>query len=287
MSSAEEREVIPIHRLYLDFVEFLNAMTTSGDPWQIYGEKYLIPNAEFLTTYWKKSGFSLTQIQERVTRLRREDYSTLLDFLHQGCLEDFVKSAIQRSREMLDAPFPDIYLFVGFFSSDGFVIELAGTPVIGIGLERFEELDRLHPTLPHEYCHYYLKLKGDIPATMQGSQIFSEGIASFFSQMVYPQQPLYRHLFFTRSRLNSCIQSEPHVFDVLRGRSLEEIQSLLRHGDECMQIPPRMGNYVSYRLVCDLMNELGKKQVHELLHDKRLVETWHLILATKLHARGT
>lgn len=270
-----------IHQLYLDFIRFLDELREETSPWEAYSRNYLTPNAQFLTTYWKKVDFSLFQIQERVERVRKADYSNLLSLLHSGDLEKLVESTIQRCTKILLAPNPDVYLFVGFFSSDGFVIELSGKPVIGIGLERFRDFDNLCLILTHEYCHYYLKLKGKTAETMRENRIFSEGTASLFSQLIHPEKSLYKHLFFTRARLNSCIQAESRIMSLIRERSIKEIRSLLKEGDEKLGIPPRAGNYISYRLVQDFMKESGWKDITEMLESEGIVERWNHFIAER------
>lgn len=273
---------MPVHRLYLDFIRFLDEFEKGVQPWEAYQLNYLNPNSDFLVTYWKKVDFSLFQIQERVERVRKADYSNLLSLLHSGNLEELVESTIQICTKILLAPNPDVYLFVGFFSSDGFVIELSGKPVIGIGLERFRDFDNLSLILTHEYCHYYLKLKGKTPEIMRENRIFSEGTASLFSQLIHPKKSLYRHLFFTRARLNSCIQAEFRILSLIRERSIKETYSLLKEGDEKMGIPPRAGNYISYRLVQDFIKESEWKDATEMLESKGVVEKWNRFIEERL-----
>ena len=273
---------MPIHKLYIDFIGFLDQIERGVPRWDAYYRGYLAPNSVFLSTYWREAGISLAQIRERVERVRKSDYSILRALLEGAHLENLVEDTIQRCRKALQAASPDIYLFVGFFSSDGFVIELLDRPVIGIGLERFRDFGNLRLILAHEYCHYYLRLRRVTSAITHGTSIFSEGASSLFSQEVYPDEPLHRHLFFTRSRLNSCIQTESHTFRLLKGKSPPEISLLLRAGDESSCVPPRVGNYISHILVQDFVKTCGVKDLSELLNQEEIGAIWDLFLTRRL-----
>lgn len=276
---------MPIHRLYTDFIRFLDKLEERARPWDAYTYNYLIPNSAFLLTYWEKVDISLSQIRERVERVRTRDYSHLLALLRGVDLESLVECTIERCRKVLQVSSPDVYLFVGFFSSDGFVIELLGRPVIGIGLERFRDFRNLSLILAHEYCHYCLKLMETTSAVSYGESIFSEGVSSLFSRQVYPEEPLYKHLFFTRSRLNSCIQTEFDTFRLLKEKPLPEIHSLLREGNERLGIPPRVGHYISYRLVQDFMRGYGIKDIPDLLKRQEIAENWNLFFIQRLNLK--
>jgi hypothetical protein len=273
---------MPIHKLYIDFIEFLGELEKGVDRWDAYCRDYLTPNSVFLSTYWKEAGISLSQIRERVERVSQSDYSSLRALLKGVDLENLVERTIQRCGETLQAAPPDVYLFVGFFSSDGFVIQLVDRPVIGIGLERFRDSSNLRLILAHEYCHYCLRVRRVTSAITQGKSIFSEGASSLFSQQVYPEEPLHRHLFFTRSRLNSCIQTESQILRLLKGKSFPEMCSLLRAGDENSGVPPRAGNYISYVLVQEFVRTCEVKNISELLNQEEIGDLWNLFLTRKL-----
>ena len=96
-------------------------------------------------------------------------------------------------------PEPDVYLFVGFFSADGKTLEIQGQPAIALGLERFKDFRDLPLLVAHEYGHCAQKvlLKDIIPE--EGRTLLSclmpEGLAVLFTEALYPEIPLHRHLF--------------------------------------------------------------------------------------------
>lgn len=99
---------MPIHRLHIDFIRFLDEIEKGGSPWEAYKHNYLLPNSVFLETYWEKLDITLSQIKERVERVKKTDYSNLLTLLQDSDLGTLVETTIHRCGEFLKAPYPDV-----------------------------------------------------------------------------------------------------------------------------------------------------------------------------------
>ncbi len=272
-----------IHPLYIDFVRFLEELTEETSPWPSYEKLYLTPHLHFLQVCWKTVNLSPEMVRDRVRRIKRSDYSELLAMVHRVDLGKRAAEVLKKCSAILPGPIPDVYLFVGFFSSDGFVVDLQGRWVIGIGLERFHQENSFGCILAHEYCHYYLRSKRITTETIEAETIFTEGASFVFSQLVYPDEPLYRHLFYSRSRFNTCLERESATLRLIGGRTLHQVTDLLANGDNENAIPPRVGNYISYRLVKDFMKEQHDKDLTETLGRSDLVQSWNLYIADRLN----
>ncbi len=268
---------MPIISVYEDFLKFLEELDKGGAPWELYEQYYFRPHSDFLLCYWRNfTWMNLDQIEARVERIRRNDYSTLESLLHRESPEEIVGRALRRCENIFPAPEePTIYLIVGFFSSEGFVIQSGGKPVIGIGLERFRDFRPLGLIFAHEYCHYLRSLSSQGPAPEEertlGYVLLSEGLSSLFSQLVFPERPLYEHLLISRATLNWCLANEDYVRSLL---SLELdsprlIPVLFKTGSHELGIPPRVGTYFGYSLLKEYQERTGAA-ISQLLELDRL-----------------
>lgn len=218
---------------------------------------YLNPHRDFLFSYWEHfTLLDLERIRDRVERIRRRDYANLESLLRAESPEEIVEDALHRCENVFRAPKePPVYLIVGFFSSEGFVVRFKGNPVIGIGLERFRDFRPLGLIFAHEYCHYLRHLLGKDPEPPErrtlGAMLFSEGLSSLFSEQVFPERPLNEHLCISRARLNWCLENEEFLKEVVKKefRSQRLIPALFKLGSEKLGVPPRVGGYLGYRLL--------------------------------------
>lgn len=248
---------MPTYYLYKDFLRFLDALEEE-DPWDAYSKYYYYPHKAFLQSYWRTFRWmDLEQIRARVEKVKKGDYSTLQSLLRSIDLEDAVKSILTKCAHVIEAPQePEIYFIVGFFSADGFVFEHQGKPVIGFGLERFEDWRLLPVLFAHEYAHFLKHLyRCDEPYLWEGSDtlkrfLLSEGLAISFSKMVFPEYPLRDHLFFPEERLSWCRQNTSRIWafvhQVLKGK---RDTAVLWRGDAALGIPPRIGSFIAYCLM--------------------------------------
>jgi hypothetical protein len=68
----------------------------------------------------------------------------------------------------------------------------------------------------------------------------------------------------------------------MAGQNRRRIADLFAHGDRENAIPPRIGNYISYRLVRDFMKEHHDKDLTHTLRRPHLVRSWNHYLADRL-----
>jgi uncharacterized protein YjaZ len=155
-----------------------------------------------------------------------------------------------------------VALFVGFFSADGRAIQVEGSPVIAVGLERFKHFRDLLLVVGHEYAHCAQHALGkdfflqeDRPLS---SAILAEGLAAHFTQRIAPEIPLHRHLFLTRERLRWCKANRRPLLDWAEAEldSSRLIPVLFGPGDPTEGLPPRVGYFIAHEMVGPLEKEL-------------------------------
>jgi len=258
-----------LHSLYKDFFRFIEAVKKGEDIYAAYQEHYLRPHEKFLTSYWRFfRHFDEKLIEQRVRAIRSEDYSFLESILSVEPPEEMCKKALERCLEAAasfgikgEIPGPDIYLFIGFFSADGFTMMLEDRPVLGFGLERYRGFKDLPIVFSHEFAHYLEKIRPGIFKTEKdhkegtlGELLFSEGAAFHFSMRAYPKRKLPEHLFLRRDVLNWCIENEGRLMSIIeplleRGIEENSIYVIEREHD----LPPRSLNYTAYKLTEDMV----------------------------------
>jgi len=259
---------MPIHSLYRDFFRFLSVYKKREDPFEAYQHYYLNPHKRFLTSYWKHFRyFDERQIENRVRSIKPGDYSLLQELLFHNspekiCLETLkrcleVKGFSENKEPSQIPPEPHIYLFVGFFSADGFVLKLDDIFIMGFGLERYKSFKSLPIIFTHEYGHYLQKLgiakykaKRDYREGTVGEFLLSEGLAFSFSIKVFPERKLFEHLFLSYQTCNWCIENERRLMEKVRPflDKPAEYNSIYFIEKE-RNIPSRSLNYVAYKLL--------------------------------------
>lgn len=256
-----------IYRLDKDFFFFLDKISMGAEPWHSYRSIYLDPHREFLETYWQCfENYNESMIRERVKLIRIEHYGQTRSLFEKPDTTEIIKGTLDRCMQILPLEEkPDIYLFVGFFSHDGFVILFKDRPVIGIGCERFKYLDGLSALIAHEYGHIPIRSGSERPFFFKSSKpakrLIAEGIAIHFSLEVLPQLPLYRHLFLSPGRLGWCRQHEEKLFNLWEKGFSED---LFFTGDPESLVPPRVGYFLAYRLVERIKEERWpKRPIHD------------------------
>ncbi len=263
--------IMPIHSLYLDFFRFLD-QGWGNDPWPFYQRYYLRPHEEFLTAYWRSfNHFDMDQIASRVRQIKKADYGHLRALIRNQDPAVLAADALDRCREILPRdPQPQVYLFVGFFSADGVTLEMGGSPVIALGLERFRDFRDLPLVISHEYGHFALQsivksLSAQGSPTLF-SRMISEGLSVIFSQLVYPRIPLHRHLFLSPERLLWCQGNQDTLLDLAAADLLGEklIPVLFGPGDPDAGIPPRVGYFIARQMLGHCLSHHGAEQFGEV-----------------------
>ena len=205
-------------------------------------------------------GFAgLDELRERVRAVRPRHYSHLLSLLRSCNLEGVCLSTLQRSSQLLQwSDEPLVYLMVGFFSPDGFVIPVGDRRVIGIGLERYKSFRNLPIILAHECCHYMQQAHPhQSERCTLGEAMLREGICIAFSRMVVPERPLNEHLGMSRGRLNWLRANESPIWQAiepnlsLTGR--KAIQQYI-YGTARGVNSTRSGLYIGFRMAEETLN---------------------------------
>ncbi|MBM4333493.1 MAG: hypothetical protein FJ117_20120 [Deltaproteobacteria bacterium] len=255
---------MPIKPLYLDFFKFLDHVE-KDDPWLSYQTLYIQPHQKFFEAYFGTfEHFDPAQISERVRKIKAEDYSQLRALIQLQDPLALAEEALKQSRAILPLnPEPPVYLFVGFFSADGATLMVEGAPSIALGLERFKDFKDLALLVAHEYCHgaERLLLKSFSPAKERPLfySIIAEGLSVLFSEMVYPEIPLHRHLFLTRERLQWCLENQEVLLELAGADLASEklIPILFGPGDANAGIPPRVGYFVARQMLGHCLTHHG------------------------------
>jgi len=242
--------------LYLDFFEFLGRLGKE-DPWPAYERYYIQRHSDFFEAYWKTfNHFDSSQIAERVRRIKEEDYGQLRSLVQSQDPAPLTEEALSRCRTTLPLnPEPEVYLFVGFFSPDGETLEVSGRSAIAIGMERLKDFRDLPLLIAHEYCHCAQRslLRNFLSAPERPllSFIVAEGLSVLFTEVIYPELPLHRHLFLTPERLQWC-QENQEVLLELAGADLASeklVPILFGPGDANAGLPPRTGYFLARQML--------------------------------------
>ena len=262
--------------MYQDFFTFLEEIKPNSSKWKIYTTHYFKPNQEFLENYF--SHFPLidvSNLKERVERIKASDYS-LQKHLTSACPpEKIINESYEKSRSIVSSKEePEVYLFVGFFSPDAFVMNFRGKPVICFGLERFMDFRLLRILFAHEYAHFLLNLsRGEIPEDKKLKWLLiSEGIGTYFSSLAFPESNISDHLLMRRDRLNWCQEHEEYLRGIhCSGRfSYEELIDFYGKGNQELDIPPRAGKYLGFQAVKKYLAQSDEKNIRSLFSGKKL-----------------
>ena len=261
-----------MHPLYLDFLKFLDQME-ENDPWPPYERLYLKPHEKFLMAYWKHfDHFDLSQITDRVRQIKKGDYGHLRSLIQSQDPAVLAGEALEQCQKVFpQEPEPPVYLFVGFFSADGVTVEVDKSPSIALGLERFQDFRDLPLLVSHEYCHCAQQtlLRNIFPAGERNLlfTIISEGLSILFSQLVYPEVPLHRHLFLSPERLRWC-QENQEVLLELAGADLSSsklVSILFGPGDPRAGLPPRLGYFIARKMFGHCLSHHGAEDFGHIL----------------------
>jgi len=260
-----------IFSLYQDFFKFLDEIGSQAELWKTYLSYYYRPHKKFLESYF--SNFPLldfSSLRQRVESIQVGHYSRLKNLISVCPPEEIIEEACEKCIGIFSpAKEPDVYLFIGFFSPDGFVMDFQGKPVICFGLERFKDFSLFKILFAHEYAHFLLNLsRGEIP---EGKRlkwlIVSEGIAVCFSSLVFPQNKLSDHFLFGRDRLNWCQENESLLREIYFSSQFSSIELIDFYfkGNPELNIPPRAARYLGYQAVRRYLSQ-GKEKAISLLY---------------------
>lgn len=263
-------EIVP---LYKKFFRFLEVIKKRGKPWPAYWRFYYFPYRQFFDAYF--SFFPLLDreaLKERVEAIRPQHYYRLRMLLRQNAVEKILRAVHPRCLRLAS---PEnlkqvkVYLIIGFFSPEAFLLSLKKEKVIVFGLERFRDLSSLDLLYAHEYAHWLLQEKKIvIPKGKRAIwYLVSEGLACWFSSQVLPERPLTEHLFLRRDRLNWCLENESLLKEIFRahGHDLERIMNLEQQGDPSLGLPPRSLHFLAYQFIENQARQLSRSNFQELI----------------------
>jgi hypothetical protein len=243
--------------------------------WKAYQFMYYQPHLEFLRTYFTLFPLlDTSSLRERVEAIKMSDYSILRHLISVCPPERLVNEAYEKCSKILPPEEePDVYLFIGFFSPDGFVMDYKKKPVICFGLERFKDFRLLKILFVHEYAHFLLNQGGEkIPEHKRFQWlIISEGVAVNLSLQTFPNRKLSDHLLFTNDKLNWCQKNESNMREKYFSRKLtsHELIDLYIQGDPNLDIPPRVGRYLGFQAVQKYVDHKAISGIKDLLSDRK------------------
>jgi hypothetical protein len=265
-----------IFSLYKDFFKFLDKTSPRSKKWKIYTTYYYEPHREFLQNYFSHFPFiNFSSLRQRVETIKISDYSQLKNLIEVCSPEEIIQEAYQRCMKILSPrENPKVYLLIGFFSPDGFILNFKGKPVICFGLERFKDFRLLRILFAHEYAHFLLNLsKGEVPERKKLDWLLiSEGIATYLSYSAFPNLKLSDHFLFSRDRLNWCQENERYLREIYCSEtfSKRELMDFYHKGNAELSIPPRAGKYLGFQAVKKYLAQRRKKNISPLFSDKKL-----------------
>ena len=271
---------IKIFSLYRQFLDFLRKISSSPagrtKKWPVYLEYYYRPHKEFLDAYFSHSPLADPAVlEERVEAVKAADYAGLKSLCDLSPPEPIIEEAFEKCLAVVSPPRkPEAYLFVGFFSPEGFVMDLRGRPILGFGLERFRDFRLLPVIFAHEYVHYLLRLANPEVPESQNIRwlIISEGLAAVFPAFVFPGLLPADYFLFRRDRLNWCQANEARLRDIYcSGRfSPQELLDFYERGNPGLDLPPRAAKYLGFRAVQRYLAQDPEASFSRLLLDKKL-----------------
>lgn len=253
-----------IRPVYKDFLRFLTALEGGEEPWAAFWRLYLVPNARIFLLYWRSAHFlPLATLRERVRRIRPQHYGLLRTLEQVADLPGLAREGLRRALGVLPLPVPpEVYLLVGFFSPDGMVLEVDGGHAIVVGMERLKVASDLALIVAHEYGHVARKTMGPKEPRTLLSCVVSEGLSSMLVRAVFPEAMFPRPLLFDRRRWNSLVSCEREAMAFLKENAPSTdpllIRSFLDGGGPEGRFPPRVGRFVGYRLVEEMLHRTGK-----------------------------
>lgn len=265
---------IKIFPLYKDFFHFIDKIPSCRDKWETYLSCYYHIHEDFFDAYFAMFPLlDLANLKERVEAAKVSDYSWLRHLVAVCNPEERVTEAFIKCVKLIPPKEePDIYLFVGFFSPDGFVMNIGEKHVICFGLERFKDFRLLRILFAHEYIHYLLRLihKEALADTGFKGFLFSEGLATYFSSLVFPEYGLYDHLLLSRDTLNWCQVNKARIGEAYFGEnySPEESFVLYKMGNIDLGIPPRAGKYLAFLTAKSVVEKRYENRLELLLSDR-------------------
>jgi len=241
-----------IHCMYRDFFVFLRMINLEKDTWRAFKRYYYDKHSDFLSHLWHSyQCYTTRNIRERVRMIKKDDYADIENLLKIYDIEEKTHEVLMHCKRIyFDHSRCNVYILIGFFSPDAFVLWYKGRFVICVGLERFHDFKNYDILLAHEYFHYIQnKIHGPISGHLV-LQLIREGISVHFSRIAYPGRKEHEYLFLTEQALAGAKESYETIREKLRQKSISREQLFSAASGE---LTPRSGYYVGYRLVSEFI----------------------------------
>ncbi len=261
---------LKVHCLYRDFFLFLRMISLEKDIWTAFRRHYFDKHRDFLKEVWfSYQKYTPKNIRERVTDIKREDYAAIESELKIFDIEENTREIILHCKGMLHDPDPcNVYLFIGFFSPDGFVILYNGEHVICVGLERFRNFKNYDVLLSHEYYHYILNKQCPRRRESLRNDLVREGLCIYFSKIAFPGRKEHLYLFLNEEQFSGLERNAGALMSKVKGGRLRREELF---GSHSRQFPPRAGYYLGYRLVKDFIERTGIDDIGFLMREQNQI----------------
>ncbi|MFC2169965.1 DUF2268 domain-containing putative Zn-dependent protease [Acidobacteriota bacterium] len=145
-------------------------------------------------------------------------------------------------------------------------------PVICFGLERFRDFRLLRILFAHEYAHFLLNLGvEEIPGESRLKWLLiSEGIATYFTFLAFPNYKLSDHFLFQEETLIWCQTNEAFLREIysLKTFSIQRATDIYYKGDGEFNVPPRAGKYLGFQSVKNYLAQDIERTINLIINDK-------------------
>lgn len=245
-----------IHSIYKDFFVFLKERGKNF--WKDFCKYYIGDNKAFFDSYFQCFTYSSQMVRERVEKTMYEHYSYLEAITKRNPPEIIVERSIRKCiKSILSHEEINIYIIIGFFSADGFTIKIKGKPIIGIGLERMQHFSNLDIITAHEYAHL-VRLRYGFETKNQFERTINEGIATVFSQIVFPEKTLPQHLFLSNAEFNSLLLRKDEIIGYFNETKGKKFYKKIKERE-------RVKNFIGYFIVKQYLRARKDWTIDEIL----------------------
>ncbi|MCK4666142.1 hypothetical protein KAU33_05310 [Candidatus Dependentiae bacterium] len=260
--------------LYKNFFDLLDTWTnlTDSQKLELFHSQYFIINENFFNYYYfNYLDINKKQLGDRVLGIQPEHYAQIKELCQNMPPEKIVRPVIDKCKKLLDIEHElNIFLIIGFFTPEGISvsIEEIGEKNIVIGLERFKEFNTLEIIIAHEYGHCLFDLKSTLTTY---EKFHREGLAFFFSSLIFPEKPLTKIVFMTDSDIYEIKNNIEDIKHKIFKDEFSQI-NLFKYSD--IKLPNRFGNLASYLYIKDLSKTLSLKKIINIKNPKEQIHNW-------------
>ncbi len=209
----EKFEVIPLYKEFLHFLkkkDFYSIEKNYLGKYEEYFEKFC-PRWEL---------FEKKEIIERIKKAKIFHYSNVFEF-DSRVYSEMNKLLKKIDKALLADLLCKIMLYIGFFCPDGKTIVHNDEIIIGISVDRINDIRDFPLILAHEIGHAQRrKFFPDVKDSFE-EFFFSEGIAFYFSHKVFPEVKIYRNLFIKRGEYSYIMKNIKEIINSLNEKSIK------------------------------------------------------------------